>query len=71
MVTVAQRLLDGQICMRTKHERAWKDAGAALDHIPAAALGIWTDLEIANGQSHQGRPHPDRCRTEHNAQGKV
>jgi hypothetical protein len=53
MVTMAQHLLDGQTRERTQHERAWKEARTAFDHILASALGIWTDLEIASGQSLQ------------------
>ena len=53
MVTMAQHLLDGQTRERTQHERAWKEARAAFDRILASALGIWTDLEIASGQSLQ------------------
>jgi hypothetical protein len=53
MVTMAHQLLDGQIRERTQHERAWKEARAAFDRILGSALGIWTDLEIASGQSLQ------------------
>jgi hypothetical protein len=53
MVTMAQQLLDGQTRERTQHERAWKEARAAFDRILGSALGIWTGLEIASGQSLQ------------------
>lgn len=41
---------------RTQHERAWKEAHAAFDRILRAAVGIWTDLELASGQGLQASP---------------
>lgn len=51
LVTLSQGLLDNQTRERTQHERSWKEARAAFERILASALGIWTDMEIASGQS--------------------
>lgn len=53
VVTMAQTLIDNQIRERTQHERFWKEAKASLERILTSTLGIWTDLEIASGQSLQ------------------
>lgn len=53
VVTMAQTLIDSQIRERTQHERSWKEAKASLERILTSTLGIWTDLEIASGQSLQ------------------
>ena len=53
MVSLTQGLIDGQTRERTQHDRAWKEGRAAFDRILASALGIWTDLELASGQSLQ------------------
>lgn len=53
MVSLTQGLIDGQTRERTQHDRAWKEGRAAFDRILGSALGIWTDLELASGQSLQ------------------
>lgn len=53
VVTLAQNLMDSQVRERTQHERSWKEAKVSFERILSSALGIWTDLEIASGQSLQ------------------
>ena len=53
VVAMAQGLLDSQVRERTQHDRSWKESKAFFERILGSALGIWTDLEIASGQSLQ------------------